>query len=176
MGMHRVQQTIRVALFAATLNAVLDVSFGDSRLPLMCKNIARDVIINSCKGPRIKRGVHISNQETLGKELQVDVSNLENDLRAIRQKRQWGTIPGMTGGSVNTYHNTELNTPLLNFDDNQQTDITSQQFGPSDGFMPYGPAMGPPMGPPMGLPMGPPMGPGMFERFRFAASMIENRT
>lgn len=76
----------------------------------------------------------------------------------------------MTGGSVNTYHNTELNTPLLNFDDNQQTDITSQQFGPSDGFMPYGPAMGPPMGPPMGLPMGPPMGPGMFERFRFAVS------
>lgn len=50
--MHRVQ-VIRVALCVAIFVAILDASVGDTRLPLTCKNIARDVIMYSCKGSRI---------------------------------------------------------------------------------------------------------------------------
>ena len=54
---------VRVALFAAaaTLLAIVDISIAEStRQSLQCKNIARDVIINSCKGPRMKRSPNLA--------------------------------------------------------------------------------------------------------------------
>ncbi|XP_060828953.1 uncharacterized protein LOC132914133 [Bombus pascuorum] len=48
---------IRVALFTTMLLAMVEISIADtiSRLSLQCKNVARDAIMNSCKGERIKR-------------------------------------------------------------------------------------------------------------------------
>lgn len=47
---------MRVALFVAILATIVEISRAEStRQSLQCKNIARDVIINSCKGPRMKR-------------------------------------------------------------------------------------------------------------------------
>ncbi|XP_043587667.1 uncharacterized protein LOC122569982 [Bombus pyrosoma] len=48
---------IRVALVTTMLLAIVEISIADtiSRQSLECKNIARDAIMNSCKGERIKR-------------------------------------------------------------------------------------------------------------------------
>ncbi|XP_050596452.1 uncharacterized protein LOC126925177 [Bombus affinis] len=50
---------IRVALFTTMLLAIIEISIADtiSRQSLQCKNIARDAIMNSCKGERIKRSM-----------------------------------------------------------------------------------------------------------------------
>lgn len=50
---------IRVALFTTMLLAIVEISIADtlSRLSLQCKNVARDAIMNSCKGERIKRSM-----------------------------------------------------------------------------------------------------------------------
>lgn len=68
-AMHRVQRAIRAAFLAATLIAFVRVSVADSRLSLQCKNIARDVIINSCKGPRIKRATPRLDLEMMDDEI-----------------------------------------------------------------------------------------------------------
>ncbi|XP_071871980.1 uncharacterized protein [Bombus fervidus] len=48
---------IRVALFTTMLLTMVEISIADtiSQLSLQCKNVARDAIMNSCKGERIKR-------------------------------------------------------------------------------------------------------------------------
>lgn len=47
---------MRVTLFVAVLATIVEISRAEStRQSLQCKNIARDVFINSCKGPRMKR-------------------------------------------------------------------------------------------------------------------------
>ncbi|XP_076624156.1 uncharacterized protein LOC143343290 [Colletes latitarsis] len=148
--MHRAQQTIRVALFVATLVAVA-VAYDEGRQSLRCKNIARNVILNSCKGPRIKRTLEDLDQGTLAGQLKIDTSDTVNVPPTIQQKRQWGLpqrLPGGYSGSMaGSHHITELETPLLNFFDDRQTDMVNQQFRP-DGYlpMPYQP-MGPMMYP-----------------------------
>ncbi|XP_033352441.1 uncharacterized protein LOC117234958 [Bombus vosnesenskii] len=50
---------IRVALFTTMLLAIVEISIANtiSRQSLQCKNVARDAIMNSCKGERIKRSM-----------------------------------------------------------------------------------------------------------------------
>ncbi|CAK9801166.1 hypothetical protein ANTQUA_LOCUS2722 [Anthophora quadrimaculata] len=67
--MRGVQGMISVALLAITLAVFLRVSMADTRLPLQCKNIARDVILNSCKGPRMKRSAENGNLERLNENV-----------------------------------------------------------------------------------------------------------
>ncbi|XP_031838337.1 uncharacterized protein LOC116429480 [Nomia melanderi] len=147
--MRRVQQIIRVALFAATLLTALEASIADPRIPLTCKNIARDVIMNSCKGgSKTRRSLDLNDME---KPLPIDASELPQDEpHATQKKRQWGLgqlLPGMGMEMANNYHDTELHTPLLDFQDNQGSDFIQEQFGPEfgpGGFLqrPYG-SLGP---------------------------------
>ncbi|XP_017798911.1 PREDICTED: uncharacterized protein LOC108579811 [Habropoda laboriosa] len=67
--MRGVHGTISVALLATTLAVFLRVSMANPRLSLQCKNIARDVILNSCKGPRIKRSTENENLEKMNENL-----------------------------------------------------------------------------------------------------------
>ncbi|KAF3425052.1 hypothetical protein E2986_02721 [Frieseomelitta varia] len=67
---------VRVALFAATVTllAIVDTSIAQStRQSLQCKNIARDVIINSCKGPRMKRSPESPSLARLNQEAPIAV-------------------------------------------------------------------------------------------------------
>lgn len=61
-GMH-------VALFAAIVVAVAASPMDNARQSLQCKNIARDVIINSCKGPRIKRSADQADLSKMDQEM-----------------------------------------------------------------------------------------------------------
>ncbi|XP_033199617.1 uncharacterized protein LOC117161938 [Bombus vancouverensis nearcticus] len=74
---------IRVALFTTMLLAIVEISIANtiSRQSLQCKNVARDAIMNSCKGERIKRSME--NAQLLLHYLRnenVDVSRRPEDL------------------------------------------------------------------------------------------------
>ncbi|XP_076681543.1 uncharacterized protein LOC143375862 isoform X4 [Andrena cerasifolii] len=138
--MHRVQQTIRVALYAAALAAFVDVSLGDPRLPLTCKNIARDVIMNSCKGSRIKRAPVALDQVKLDEEMKMD-SSADHKEHVAPQKRQWGFQNAPFGEynseTLSSYHDTELQLPGVEFSDDRGTEFSENQFlsgGPGDYF------------------------------------------
>ncbi|XP_076681541.1 uncharacterized protein LOC143375862 isoform X2 [Andrena cerasifolii] len=137
--MHRVQQTIRVALYAAALAAFVDVSLGDPRLPLTCKNIARDVIMNSCKGSRIKRAPVALDQVKLDEEMKMGESDHKEHVAP--QKRQWGFQNAPFGEynseTLSSYHDTELQLPGVEFSDDRGTEFSENQFlsgGPGDYF------------------------------------------
>ncbi|XP_043251090.1 uncharacterized protein LOC122396602 [Colletes gigas] len=141
--MHRAQQTIRVALFVAALVAVA-VANDERRQSLNCKNIARNVILNSCKGRRIKRTTEDLDQDILADQMKIDAVDTDNVPPMIQRKRQWGLPPrlpgGYSGSMAGSHHITELATPLLNFYDDRQTDTVNQQFGPEAYLpMPYQP-------------------------------------
>ncbi|XP_015429280.1 PREDICTED: uncharacterized protein LOC107186003 isoform X2 [Dufourea novaeangliae] len=152
--MDRAQQMIRVVFFATMLATVLDAIDMDSRLPLTCKNIARDVIINSCKGSRIKRSTQKPDLEDIEEDTKIDAPEVpEDEPRATLQKRQWGMMPGMTSGfgmpeygmsGIGTEmgsemdsnsHTTELKLPGVDFHDNRESEMVNEQYG-SSGFMP----------------------------------------
>lgn len=165
--MHRPLQIIRVAVFVVAMHAALEARAApdrmltqtDSRLPLSCKNIARDVIMNSCKGPRARRSIHKLDLEDLEKQSKIDASEVPTEeIHVSQQKRQWGAggfsgfsgyggypgfgqYPGMGGVDVaNNYHNTDIETPFFDIQDNRGSQVFQEQYGGGYMPMPFGPA------------------------------------
>lgn len=162
--MHRpLQIIVRVALFVVAMHAALEAHAAaldrmstqqESRLPLSCKNIARDVIMNSCKGPRARRSVHKMDLQDLEKQTKIDASELPTEeIRVSHQKRQWnmgpysgmGRYPGMgqyPGANIdmeNSYRDTDIETPFFDVQSNQGSEMIQEQFGGGYMPMPYGP-------------------------------------
>ncbi|XP_076645035.1 uncharacterized protein LOC143354662 [Halictus rubicundus] len=161
--MHRPLQIIRVALFAVAIRAALEAHAApdrlstqtDTRLPLSCKSIARDVIMNSCKGPRAKRSAQKMDLQHMEKLAEIDASELPTEeIGVSQQKRQWGMgpysgmgqypgmmpYPSMGSDMVNNYHSTDIETPFFDIQDNEGSQMYQEQVG-GGGFMPmpYGP-------------------------------------
>ncbi|XP_076294165.1 uncharacterized protein LOC143215704 [Lasioglossum baleicum] len=158
--MHRPLQIIRVALFVVAMHAALQAHAApdrmlrqtDSRLPLSCKNIARDVIMNSCKGPRARRSIHKLDLQDLEKQSKIDASEVPTEeIHVSQQKRQWGggfgfgpysgfgQYPGMGVDVANNYHNTDIETPFFDIQDNRGSQMFQEQYGGGYMPMPYGP-------------------------------------
>ncbi|XP_034188112.1 uncharacterized protein LOC117607936 [Osmia lignaria lignaria] len=144
--MHRVQRAIRAAFLAATLIAFVRLSVADSRLSLQCKNIARDVIMNSCKGPRIKRANPRFDLEMMDDEMgKLEPTEASQDTAPSvqQQKRQFfpesvPSISGLFGGmglpvtniATNTFHKTEVSVPGIGYAENQDTTMVEESFVP----------------------------------------------
>ncbi|XP_076761741.1 uncharacterized protein LOC143429828 [Xylocopa sonorina] len=140
---------VAALLAAITLLAVVQVSRADAR---SCKNIVRNVIINSCKGPRSRRSV-----ENVGIEVGQLVPRVRRDdpidASVSQQKRQlhprpgtnfkwplfgprpYGYQPPQQDYTSDTSHDTELSLPGVNFEDRYESKV-EDTFGPP---MPYGP-------------------------------------
>ncbi|KAK9305765.1 hypothetical protein QLX08_003289 [Tetragonisca angustula] len=130
---------VRVALFV-TLLAIVDTSIAQStRQSLQCKNIARDVIINSCKGPRMKRSPESPNLARLNQEaVKTEAVEARNDDEP-RSKRNflgpgvYGMPPmPMPGGNYasNNYHQTDLSLPGLGFMDTGYANTMEESYVP----------------------------------------------
>ncbi|KOC68497.1 hypothetical protein WH47_10737 [Habropoda laboriosa] len=122
--MRGVHGTISVALLATTLAVFLRVSMANPRLSLQCKNIARDVILNSCKGPRIKRSTENENLEKMNENLpkltKPDVTvQRDDEPRAKPEKRQFFVDTGLHpiryehDFKSDVFHQSELSIPGL---------------------------------------------------------------
>ncbi|XP_012141490.1 uncharacterized protein LOC105662571 [Megachile rotundata] len=146
--MQRVQRAVRAAFLAATLIAFVRVSAADSRLSLQCKNIARDVIINSCKGPRIKRAAPRLDLEVEDKKF--GITEAPDMAAGVQQKRQYfpmrepipsgirvpppGLFPGIGLPSANveqnSFHKTELNIPGLGYVEDEGSVAMEESYVP----------------------------------------------
>ncbi|XP_006615297.1 uncharacterized protein LOC122718533 [Apis laboriosa] len=147
---------MRVALFVAILATIVEISRAEStRQSLQCKNIARDVIINSCKGPRMKRSPEkfdTSNADQIVKATISDVMEenpvgmeiFEPEGSYYVQARMplhhgsygYGLMPSRFGGIGQNYqstnfHQSELITPGLEFMDTQYTGMSGGMYGSS---------------------------------------------
>ncbi|KOX71095.1 hypothetical protein WN51_04630 [Melipona quadrifasciata] len=141
---------VRVALFAmtATLLAIVDISIAEStRQSLQCKNIARDVIINSCKGPRMKRSPESPNLARLNQEAPIAIKteavearndNKQQSKRNFINPGIYGIPPiPMFGGDYasNKYHQTDLSLPGLGFMDTGYSNTMEESYVP---HIPFG--------------------------------------
>ncbi|CAD1468559.1 unnamed protein product [Heterotrigona itama] len=132
---------VRVALFA-TLFAIVDFSIAEStRQSLQCKNIARDVIINSCKGPRMKRSPESLDLARLNQQAPTEAVEARNDgePRATQSKRNFypglygmPPMPPMLGGNYasSNYHQTDLSLPGLGFMDTGYANTMEESYRP----------------------------------------------
>ncbi|XP_043516108.1 uncharacterized protein LOC122531894 [Frieseomelitta varia] len=142
---------VRVALFAATVTllAIVDTSIAQStRQSLQCKNIARDVIINSCKGPRMKRSPESPSLARLNQEAPIAVKTEaaeardDDEPRLTQSKRNffpplYGMPPiPMFGGNYasNNYHQTDLSLPGLGFMDTGYANTMEESYLPPNPF------------------------------------------
>nr|XP_033329543.1 uncharacterized protein LOC117222135 [Megalopta genalis] len=173
--MHRVQQIIRVALFVVallgSLAAAVPGEVQESRQAFKCMKMARNVMINNCKGEpvmsKVKRSVRKLDLAGMEKELKIDASDFSlEEPHVSQQKRQWGMgpysgtglypgmgpypgmrpmpgmveIPGMGVEAANNYQNTDIETPLFDFQSNKGFQAFQEQVGPGAILpMPYGP-------------------------------------
>ncbi|CAL7938799.1 unnamed protein product [Xylocopa violacea] len=142
-------ERVAVLVAATTLLAVVQVSRADAR---SCKNIVRNVIINSCKGPRSRRAADDS-----GTEVGQKVPGVQRDdsieAGVNQQKRQLYPQPSLNFGwpafgprpygygpperdhMSDTFHDTELSLPGITFEDQYESKV-EDSFRPP---MPYGP-------------------------------------
>ncbi|OAD57355.1 hypothetical protein WN48_02246 [Eufriesea mexicana] len=144
---------IHFALFAVTVVAVAGNPLDNSRQSLQCKNIARDVIINSCKGPRIKRSLDQSELMKIVQEMskfdQPESVGTNDD--QIQVKRDYylleprtGLLPplafGLPGQSYmqDKYHQSELVVPGLEFMDTSYGSMVQHGYRPPIPYRPVG--------------------------------------
>lgn len=148
---------MRVALFVAILATIVEISRAEStRQSLQCKNIARDVIINSCKGPRMKRSPEKSDTSNTDQIVKATISDVieENPVSIeiiepegsyhvqARMPLQhgfyggYGLMPSRFGGIGQNYqstnfHQSELITPGLEYMDTQYNGLSGGMYGSS---------------------------------------------
>lgn len=140
-------QRVQRAFLAATIIALVRVSAADSRLSLQCKNIARDVIINSCKGPRIKRAA--PRVDLLAEDKKFGHTEAPDMAPVVQQKRQYfpessgiglprpGLFPGLPniglpGANVaqNTFQKTEVDIPGVGYVEDEDSVVMEESFVP----------------------------------------------
>ncbi|XP_026667528.1 uncharacterized protein LOC113464050 [Ceratina calcarata] len=132
---------MRAVLVVAAVLAVVEVSAIDRR-PKNCKDVVRNVIMDSCKGPREKRSPQRNNLENLNQQMSQAIQ-MEMASDEVNQQKRQGMFPpygyGFPAESFMSerFQETDVNLPGIGNFENRFTNV-EESYRPN---MPFRPPM-----------------------------------